>query len=53
LERLKPGGVLVIEDITISALKTWHIVDGLLKDPYKLSLYKCFDNYAVTVELKK
>ena len=53
LERLKPGGVLVIEDITISALNTWHITDGLLKDPYKLSLYKCFDNYAVTVELKK
>lgn len=53
LERLKPGGVLVIEDITISALNTWHIVDGLLKDPYKLSLYKCFDNYVVTVELKK
>ena len=53
LERLKPGGVLVIEDITISALNTWHIVDGLLKDPYKLSLYQCIDNYVVTVELKK
>jgi SAM-dependent methyltransferase len=53
LERLKPGGVLVIEDITISALNTWHIVKGLLREPFEFSLYKCFDNYAVTVELKK
>ena len=53
LERLKPGGMLIIEDITSSALNTWFIVEGLLREPYKLSLYECFDNYAVTIELKK
>ena len=41
LERLKPGGILIIEDITSSALNTWFIVEGLLREPYKLSLYEC------------
>ena len=53
LERLKPGGILVIEDISSSALNTWNIVKGLLRNPFKLTIYQCFDNYAVTVELKK
>ncbi len=52
LERLKPGGILVIEDISSSALNTWNIVKGLLRNPYTLTMYECFDNYAVSVELK-
>ena len=52
LERLTPGGILVIEDISSSALNTWNIVEGLLRYPYTLTIYQCFDNYAVTVELK-
>ena len=52
LERLKPGGILVIEDISSSALNTWNIVRGLLRNPYTLTMYECFDNYAVSVELK-
>jgi len=52
LERLKPGGVLVIEDISSSALNTWNVVKGLLRNPFTLTIYQCFDNYAVAVELK-
>lgn len=52
LSKLTKGGFLVIEDVSISTLNIWHIVNSILKDPYELSIYKCFDNYAVVIELK-
>lgn len=52
LGRLKKSGFLIIEDVSISTLNVWYAVNSILKHPYELSIYKCFDNYAVVIELK-
>ena len=34
LQKLKLGGLLVIEDIPTSALGTWKIINNLVKKPF-------------------
>ena len=53
LQKLKPGGLLVIEDIPTSALGTWKIINNLVKKPFNLEIIKCTDNYAVVLSLQK
>lgn len=52
LNRLKKRGFLIIEDIAISNLNVWHIVNSILTEPFELSIYECFDNYVVVIEHK-
>lgn len=53
LQKLNPGGFLVIEDIPTSALGTWKIIDNIIKKPFYLEIIKCTDNYVVVVSLQK
>ena len=45
LDRLNENGVLVIEDISLSALDTWKIVASILSEPFDLEIVECIDNY--------
>ncbi len=53
LQKLKLGGLLVIEDIPTSALGTWKIINNLVKKPFNLEIIKCTDNYVVVLSLQK
>ncbi len=52
LKRLNKNGVLLIEDIPISAIDTWKVVFNIVQDPYAMKAIKCVDNYVVLLTKK-